>query len=206
LHAGDKYHELNPVFCIVITEFRIIADRDAVHLVFELRERGNPKIVLSDHLQIHFLQLYGLLNGRREILEGVSANLRRWLNFLVFDSSMEENEMSQLVENDTLVMSAVAELKHFAADPDMRELERRRKLWRLEYHSGLHAAKAEGVAIGEARGKADIVLLLLQKKFPKVPKRIEEAVRSMTDPTALESLAAHVVDCQSLEEFEKALH
>jgi hypothetical protein len=66
--------------------------------------------------------------------------------------------------------------------------------------------EAIGEARGEARGKADIVLLLLQKKFHKVPKRVEEAVRSMTDPTALESLAAHVVDCQSLEEFEKALH
>ena len=51
--------------------------------------------------------------------------------------------MSQLVENDPLVMSAVAELQRFSADPQMRELERRRKLWRLEYHSDLAAAKTE---------------------------------------------------------------
>ena len=48
------------------------------------------------------------------------------------------------VPNDPLVMSAVSELRHFAADPSMQELERRRKLWRLEYHSGLEAAKEEG--------------------------------------------------------------
>ena len=142
LHAGGKYHELNPVFCIVITEFRIFTD-DTVHLIFELRERGNPKIVLSRHLQIHFLQLCGLLHGRRDVLDGVSPNLQHWQNFLVFDSSMEESKMSQAVANDPLVMSAVAELQRFSADPQLRELERRRKLWRLEYHSGLNAAKKE---------------------------------------------------------------
>jgi predicted transposase/invertase (TIGR01784 family) len=66
------------------------------------------------------------------------------LNFLAFGGLKEEREMSQLVDNDPLVMSAVAELQHFVADPDMQELERRRKLWRLEYYSGLEAAKTEG--------------------------------------------------------------
>ena len=144
LHAGHQYHKLKPVFCIVITEFKVRADLDAVHLIFELRERNRPAIVLSGHLQIHFLQLYELLKGRREVLDGVPPNLRHWLNFLAFGGLKEDSEMSQLVENDPLVMSAVSELRHFASDPNMQELERRRKLWRLEYHSGLEAAKEEG--------------------------------------------------------------
>ena len=72
----------------------------------------------------------------------------------------------------------------------------------------------EREAIGEARGKAEgetqkgrsMLLTLLRKKFQKVPKKIENAIQSMTDPTALESLAAHVLDSQSLDEFEKALN
>ena len=43
--------------------------------------------------------------------------------------------------------STLAELQRFASDPDMQELERRRKLWRQEYHSGLTAAMEEGEAI-----------------------------------------------------------
>ena len=57
----------------------------------------------------------------------------------------------------------------------------------------------------KAEGKAEIVLKLLQDKFNKIPKRIENAVRSMTDPTALESLAVHVMHSKSLKEFEEAL-
>jgi len=66
--------------------------------------------------------------------------------------------------------------------------------------------KAEGAAEGEARGEArGAVLTLLRTKFKTVPKATEDAIRSMTDLTALESLAIHAETCQSLEEFEKAI-
>ena len=64
---------------------------------------------------------------------------------------------------------------------------------------------SEGVAEGITRGKAETVLTFLRAKFNKVPKRIENTIRSMTDPTALESLAVHVVHCKSLNEFTEAL-
>ena len=225
IHAGDQYHKLKPVFCIVITEFRVFDD-DSVHLIFELRERNRPKIVLSNHLQMHFLQLHGVLQGRSEVLEGVSPNLRRWLNFMSFGGLKGEQEMSLLVENDPLVMQAVTELQRFSSDPAMRDIERRRRLWKLEYYSGLTAAKeegvAEGVAIGVARGKAEgkaegraegeaegeargMVLAFLRVRFKRVPKNIEKAVRAMTDLTALKSLAVHAETCESLNEFAEAL-
>ena len=66
------------------------------------------------------------------------------------------------VPNDLLVMSAVAELRHFASDPDIQELERRRKLWRLEYYSGLEAAKEEGEAIGMDKRNIEIARSMKQ--------------------------------------------
>ena len=107
-----------PVFCIVITEFRILGNVDGVHLVFELRKRNQPSVVLSNHLEIHFLRFYELLQSRFEVLESVSPDLRHWLFFGVFGGLKGAKEMSQIVE-------------------------RRRKLWKLEYYSGLEAAKEE---------------------------------------------------------------
>ncbi len=201
LHAGNEYRKLKPVYCIVITEFEIFGDVDGVHMVFELRERNHPEVKLSNHLQMHFLRLFELLQGRRDVLENVAPELRHWLNFLAFGGLKEESEMSQLVEHDPLVMKAVTELQRFSADPDMRELERRRKLWKLEYYSGLEAAKEEG----EARGKAEAVLTNLRTRFGKVPKEIETVIGKMTDATALDSWVAFAVTCKSLEEFKKAL-
>ena len=74
--------------------------------------------------------------------------------------------------------------------------------WKAE---GRAEAEAVSAPKWKAESAANIVLKLLQNKFNKVPKRIENAVRSMTDPTALESLAVHVMHSQSLKEFEEAL-
>ena len=71
----------------------------------------------------------------------------------------------------------------------------------------------EGVAVGEVRGKAEgiaegeknMLLKVLQAKFHKVPKKIENTIRAMTDTIALESLAVHVTNCDSLDEFAKTL-
>ena len=206
LHAGDQYHELKPVFCIVITEFPIFSGDDSVHLIFELRECNRPAIVLSHHLQMHFLQLCGVFQGRREVLEGVSLSLRHWLNFMSFGGLKGEQEMSRLVENDPLVMQAVSELKRFSSDPRVQDWERRKRLWRLDYYSGLSDAREEGEAIGEARGIArGKVQAILEVRFNKVPKKIEKAIQSMTDTVALESLAVHARNCMSLSEFAEAL-
>ena len=201
LHAGNQYKKLNPVFCIVITEFKIFDQVDGVHLVFELRERNRPEVVLSNHLQMHFLRLYELLQGRLEVLEGVSPELRHWLNFLAYGGLKGEKEMSQIVDNTPLVMEAVAELQRFSSDPKMREMERRRKLWKLEYYSGLEAAKEEGVAKGEAKA----IHLVLQARFGKVSQSVSDTVHAITDPDVLENLTKLAATCESLDEFTKAL-
>ena len=103
LHAGNQYHKLQPVFCIVITEFNVLAKADAgaVHLIFELRERNQPEVVLSNHLQIHFLRLYELLQGRLELLEGVwSAN---FMTAMAATSEVEAGPLSIVLIGDSAV-------------------------------------------------------------------------------------------------------
>ena len=190
LHAGNQYRKLKPVFCIVITEFKILGQVDGVHLVFELRERNNPKVVLSNHLQIHFLRLFELLQGR--------------LDVLAFGGLKGEKEMSQIVENDPLVMEAVAELQRFSSDPEMQELERRRKLWKLEYYSGLEAAKEEGFEKGREK-VIEILLQILINRLGNVPPTVDNKLHSIHDIDALGELTSVALNSQSFAEFEVAL-
>ena len=67
---------------------------------------------------------------------------------------------------------------------------------------GKAEGKAEGVAEGIVKGK---VLTILQMRFHKVSKRVENSIRSMTDLIALESLAEHAKICMSLDEFVEAI-
>jgi predicted transposase/invertase (TIGR01784 family) len=210
LHAGNHYEKLKPVFCIVITEFKILGGIGGVHLIFELRERNHPEVVLSNHLEIHILQLYELLEGHFEVLEGVSPDLRNWMIYWVIGGSTGEKEMSQLVENDPLVMAAYAELQRYSADPEMQELERRRKLWKLEYYSGLEAAKEEGREEGRDEGREEkaieTLLRILTKRFGDVPPTVRDKLHTIHDLDALGQLTDVALDCQTLTEFEQALN
>ena len=58
---------------------------------------------------------------------------------------------------------------------------------------------------GKAEGKAGTVLMLLRTKFRQIPQEVETAVYQMTDPIALDSLAAHVLHSETLDEFTTAL-
>jgi len=204
LHAGNQYRKLKPVYCIVITEFKILDKVDGAHLIYELRERNNPKAVLSNHLQIHFLRLYELLQGRLEVLEGVSPDLRHWLNFLAFGGLKGEKEMSQIVENDPLVMEAVAELQRFSSDPEMQELERRRKLWKLEYYSGLEAAVEEERNLWAA-DKVENLLRLLTNRLGDVPQTVGDKLHTIHDIDVLGQLTDVAWNCNTLDEFVKVL-
>ncbi|MDR2704255.1 MAG: hypothetical protein LBC02_00605 [Planctomycetaceae bacterium] len=53
----------------------------------------------------------------------------------------------------------------------------------------------------EAKGKQDMVLLVLRNKFMKVPTKIETAIRDINDPIAIESLCVHALSCRTLKEF-----
>jgi len=71
----------------------------------------------------------------------------------------------------------------------------------IKYDEG----KAIGLAEGEARGRAAALLDVLQNRFKRVPKRLETAIRQMTDSVALQSWIEFALNCQSLKEFEESL-
>ena len=77
----------------------------------------------------------------------------------------------------------------------------RKTMFEKKFDEGI----AVGEARGEARGKAEAVLKIIRKKFMKVPKHIEQAILTMSDPIALESLLEHAIDSETLDEFGEVL-
>jgi hypothetical protein len=65
--------------------------------------------------------------------------------------------------------------------------------------------EARGIAIGEAKGKAESVLTVLRNRFKRIPKNVEKAVTSMSDSIALESLLEHALHSDTMEEFAETL-
>ena len=59
LAKGSEYTLMRPVISIVLTRFPIFPQLKKIHTVFEIRARENPDVLLTDHLQIHFLRIVG---------------------------------------------------------------------------------------------------------------------------------------------------
>ena len=83
-----------------------------------------------------------------------------------------------------------------------KSIEMAETIQRGVFSQGKAEGVAEGIAIGEARSE---VRATLKQRFKEVPQEIKEAIQSMTDLVALESLLAHAESCKSLDEFSEAL-
>jgi hypothetical protein len=87
----------------------------------------------------------------------------------------------------------------------IQEMQDMASLYLKLINQGKSEGLAEGLVEGEAKGKAEAVLKVLQKKFKRVPKQVEENVRSYTDLIALDSLLEQALDCQTINEFKEHL-
>jgi hypothetical protein len=121
----------------------------------------------------------------------------------------------------TKITEILEELKPISNDPIIQDIIR--TVWHYLVYSATYSERDYGIlyeiinkivevesmptmiekaeARGVAKGKAEMVLKALHKKFKNVPPKIEESVLGMSDPIALESLLEHVFDSNTLEEF-----
>ncbi len=65
--------------------------------------------------------------------------------------------------------------------------------------------RAEGFALGEARGEAKAIVNVLRARFQRVPKSVSERILKIDDPVVLESLTVHAATCATLAAFTEAL-
>jgi len=128
------------------------------------------------------------------------------------------------------VKEVIEALKPYSDDPDMRRVIRRtwvylannarylkRSLMTLQstfeevigervmstlVEMWLAEGAVKGRAEGEAKGEIRAILRL---RFREVPQEIKDAIQSMTDLVALQSLVVHAENCRSLEEFAEAI-
>ena len=149
LERGDDYRLLRPVRSIVITEFPVFPELKRLHTVFEVRARENPSVLLSEHLQIHFLRL-GNWDRQDSDLGQLCRDLQRWLQFWAFGSELEGDKMSAMLQDVPEVLSAYDEYKRFTADPVMREKVKARERFLIDQRLD----RAEAFADGEAKGEA----------------------------------------------------
>ena len=154
LKAGQDYQELPDTIAINIINFQFL-DTENFHTIFRLREDTEHALVLTDALEIHFLDMVRYRKQRSKNME--NGPLHRWLAWL--DENSPPELIAEVVGNDEAIKAAEERLVYVTGDEDaIRAYEYRQKLQWDEIsfrNNALREGRAEGLAEGKAEGLAE---------------------------------------------------
>ncbi len=150
LSADDKYVILD------VLAGSLVEQPARLHLDFRLRDLSSPR-PLTEHLQIHFLQL-NHLQVTADTLYNASS-VERWCWFLRYAQELTTEQLTLLLPDKEFTEAAKV-LEMIAQTPEqLQEYNARLKARRdeeariiLGRQQGLEIGEARGIEIGEARG------------------------------------------------------
>ncbi len=154
LKDGERYDELTPVISINLLNFNLDKKTKNIHSCYMLYEINNKKL-LTDHLQIHIIELKKFKNNL------LSKDLNCWLNF--FTSKNVEASMSEIVREKPLMEEVHKKYNNFIKSKlMMMEYEKKEAylygnqiMLAEERRLGKEEGIKEGIEKGIERGKEE---------------------------------------------------
>ena len=179
LKSGQNYNELPNVIAINIVNFDYpqVKELNAVkpfHTCFHLREDRYRDLVLTDVLEIHYLNMVQFRkHGRDKTLQDP---LCRWLAW--FDKNSPPELLSEVIGMDSAIKEADERMVYITGDQDAIDAYERRfkmlcdRAWHISNEiedakdEGRAEGRVEGRAEGRAEGKAEIAKKLKAINLP----------------------------------------
>ena len=140
LNRSEGYSLLADVIAVNIVNFGIIKVDD-FHTTFHLREDTHKDYLLTDALEIHFIDVkkFNAL-ARKDI---ANDPLHRWLTF--FDQNISEDLLKELMDMDAAIYKANEKMTFLARDKEALRLYNMREMAQIDYNSGMLKARTEGI-------------------------------------------------------------
>jgi len=122
IKQGDDYINLTKVITINILDFNFL-DLEKFHSKYHLWEDGEQSYLLTDLIEIHFLEMPKFRALKEKNLR--ENALHRWLKF--FDKMLPEEELKELIEMDSAIKRAEKKLEYLSSDAEALTLYRARE-------------------------------------------------------------------------------
>ena len=156
---GANYFNLQPVICINLINFTLFQDISGYHTLFLLREKDDPRKVLTDHLQIHFVEL------PKNKSQDLDTRLQKWIEY--FKNEGEDNEiMNTLLKDDPIFRKVHNRYEQFTADDKLRDIYEARLKRERDDASILEGAVRKAREEGIEKGVAITIKKMLMKGIP----------------------------------------
>ena len=144
LKKGNKYEKLRPVISInLIDDILFNRTDNRMHTCYLLKEKNSNEI-LTDHLQLHYVEI-----PKFDENADIKKELKNWILFL---KSNKEEDMSQLLKEDTIFEKAINKYNYFTDNKDLLNEYDRREAFLVYQSSIMRDFKEEGREEGREEG------------------------------------------------------
>ena len=162
LQKGMQYSRLSKVYSITFLNANLFKDTDDFHTTFQLLDKKTGKILLTDHLEIHTLELSKV--GKS--VSSIKTQLESWAYFFKEVHNLQEDTMNELRSKNPMIDKAISELEYLSQDEKTRQLYEEQLKADLDYNSGIYAAFRDGKLEGEFKKALETALIMKTKGFP----------------------------------------
>ena len=138
LDKGDDYSRLATVIAINIVSFEAVSVDD-FHTVFHLWEDKHKDCILTDALEIHFIDVKKFNALPKKDIKNDS--LHRWLTF--FDQNISDDLLKELMDMDAAIYKANEKMTFLANDKEVVRLYNMREMAQIDYNSGMKKVRDE---------------------------------------------------------------
>ena len=144
LKKGEDYPELKPVISINLIDDILFDKNDKrMHTCYLLKEK-NTNEILTDHIQLHYMEI-----PKFDEKADIKRELKNWILFL---KSNKEEDMSQLLKEDTIFEKAMEKYNYFTDNEDLLNEYDKREAYLVYQHSLMRDFKEEGFDEGKLEG------------------------------------------------------
>ncbi len=157
LEVGQIYSVLQPAISINLLNFNLIRENDKYHNIFHITNVNDAELVLTDHLNIHFIELSKFPKELRKM----KNHLEIWLYY--FQNEGRKKDMKLVIKNDEVLGKAHRIYKEFTADEQMRDMYEAHLKFQRDHATLL----AEGIAEAKAKGKAEGIIFSAKRMLEK---------------------------------------
>jgi predicted transposase/invertase (TIGR01784 family) len=191
MKAGQDYQDSPNVITINILDYEFLPQVPKFHPSFHIREDTHPEVLLTDALEIHFIDMVKF--RRLEEKDIRNDALHRWLTW--FDQNSPKPLVEEVINMDSGIQKAEKKMAYVSSDKEALRVYQMREMALSDWTSGLNHARREGIRKGRREGMEKGIQKGMEKGIQKVAAQMKKrgiAFDQIADVTglSLEDIAA----------------
>jgi len=192
LASGEEFGKLCKTVTINILGFKWFREDIRYHRKFHIRDDDTGEL-LSDDLEIHFLELEKIKQLRRK----PDDDLEGWMMYL---NNLEGEEMEAIAMVNPGIRKALTIEQAFWQSKKERRIYELIEKARRDEVSALAGARAEGKAEGKAEGRVEAICKYLEVRFGEDSQDLQRRIKEISKLEVLDKIINNIYTANSLEE------